>query len=306
VTAVPPPAVLDASAGDRPAHRQFILTLACPDRPGIVYAVASFLVQHSCNILQSQQYDDDTGEDEPGTFFMRVQFDALDPVETLDRLRTGFGAVAESFRMRWHLVEAAERYRVLILVSRFGHCLNDLLFRHRIGALDVEIPAVVSNHTDFADLVEAQGIPFIHLPVAKDRKPEAEARLLEIVQRESVDLVVLARYMQVLSGDLCRQLAGRAINIHHSFLPSFKGARPYAQAHQRGVKIIGATAHYVTDVLDEGPIIEQDVERVDHTFTPAQMAAVGRDVECQVLARAVAWHTQNRVMLNGHRTVVFR
>jgi formyltetrahydrofolate deformylase len=290
-------------------RKQYVLTLSCPDRPGIVYAVASYLVQHGCNILQSQQYDD--VEEYEGRFFMRVQFAALDPVQTLDRLRAGFIAVAESFRMTWLLVDAAERYRVLILVSRFGHCLNDLLFRHRIGALDIDVPAVVSNHTDFADLVASHGIPFVHLPVARGAggsaaKAAAEERLLDLVETERIDLVVLARYMQVLSPELCDRLAGRAINIHHSFLPSFKGARPYQQAHQRGVKIIGATAHYVTSVLDEGPIIEQDVERVDHTFTPEQMAAVGRDVECQVLARAVAWHTQNRVLLNGHRTVVFR
>ncbi len=290
------------------SRREFVLTLACPDRPGIVYAVASFLVQHGCNILQSEQYDDDVA-DYAGTFFMRVQFSTHDPVTTLERLSAGFGSVAESFQMRWHLVDAAERYRVLILVSKFGHCLNDLLFRHRIGALDVDIPAVVSNHTEFADLVESHGIPFIHLPV-KTGDPAAKAaveeRLLDLLDKERIDLVVLARYMQVLSPGLCEALAGRAINIHHSFLPSFKGARPYQQAHQRGVKIIGATAHYVTSDLDEGPIIEQDVERVNHTITAEQMAAVGRDVECQVLARAVTWHTQNRVMINGNRTIVFR
>jgi formyltetrahydrofolate deformylase len=289
-------------------RREFVLTLACPDRPGIVYAVASFLVQHGCNILQSEQYDDDAGEYN-GTFFMRVQFSALDPIQTLDRLNNGFASVADSFTMRWHLVDAAERYRVLILVSRFGHCLNDLLFRHRIGALDVDIPAVVSNHTEFADLVESHGIPFVHLPVKTGdpgSKAANEQALLELLDKERIDLVVLARYMQVLSPQLCEALAGRAINIHHSFLPSFKGARPYQQAHTRGVKIIGATAHYVTSDLDEGPIIEQDVERVNHTTTAEQMAAVGRDVECQVLARAVAWHTQNRVMINGNRTIVFR
>jgi formyltetrahydrofolate deformylase len=286
-------------------RRQFILTLSCPDRPGIVFAVASYLIQHGCNILQSEQYDDDADE-YAGTFFMRVQFSALDPLETLDRLRIGFGSVAEQFQMHWHLVDAADRYRLLILVSKFGHCLNDLLFRHRIGALDVEIPAVVSNHTEFADLVQAQGIPFIHLPVETDKKAEAEARLLELIESERIDLIVLARYMQVLSPQLCEALAGRAINIHHSFLPSFKGARPYQQAHQRGVKIIGATAHYVTSNLDEGPIIEQDVERITHATTAEQMAAVSRDVECQVLARAVAWHTQNRVLVNGNRTIVFR
>jgi formyltetrahydrofolate deformylase len=298
---VPPP----PAAGGRPSRPEFILTLACPDRPGIVYAVASFLVQHGCNILQSHQFDDDTDEF-AGTFFMRVQFSALDPVTTLDRLRTGFAPVAESFRMRWHLVDAHVRSRVLILVSRFGHCLNDLLFRQRIGGLPVEIPAVVSNHTDFADLVESQGIPFIHVPVAPGEKAAAEERLWELVESESVDLVVLARYMQVLSPDLCERLAGRAINIHHSFLPSFKGARPYQQAHDRGVKLIGATAHYVTTELDEGPIIEQGVVRIDHTYTPEQMAAAGRDVECQVLARAVAWHAENRVLMHGHRTIVFR
>jgi len=298
------PAPLGAG-GSAPADRkQYILTLACEDRPGIVYAVSSFLIQHGCNILQSEQYDADA-EEYTGTFFMRVQFSALDPVETLDRLRIGFLAVADSFQMQWKLVEASTRCRTLILVSRFGHCLNDLLFRHRIGALGIDIPAVVSNHTDFEDLVGSHGIPFIHVPVTRDTKSGAEKRLLEIVDREQIDLVVLARYMQVLSPDLCQALAGRAINIHHSFLPSFKGARPYQQAHARGVKIIGATAHYVTSDLDEGPIIEQDVERVTHATTAEQMAAAGRDVECRVLARAVAWHAESRVMINGNKTVVF-
>ena len=296
---------VDAPRMPREPRHQYILTLSCPDRPGIVYAVASYLVQHSCNILQSQQYDDDAAESQ-GTFFMRVQFSALDPVETLDRLRAGFTPVAQSFRMTWRLVDAAYRHRVLIMVSRAGHCLNDLLFRQRTGALEVDIPAVVSNHTDFAELVESQGIPFVHIPVLGGDKPAAERRLLDVVEERGVDLVVLARYMQVLSPQLCSRLEGRLINIHHSFLPSFKGARPYHQAHDRGVKLIGATAHYVTSDLDEGPIIEQDVERVDHTHTAEQMAAVGRDIECQVLARAVAWHTQSRVLLNGHRTVVFR
>jgi formyltetrahydrofolate deformylase len=293
---------------ESPERPEYVLTLACPDRPGIVYAVASFLVQHGCNIRQSEQYDDDAG-DYAGTFFMRVQFSALDPLQTLDRLRAGFESVAQSFHMRWHLVDAAERYRVLVLVSKFGHCLNDLLFRHRIGALNIDIPAVVSNHRDFEDLVRSHGIPFVHLPAEHldaAAKAANEKRLLEIIDQERIDLVVLARYMQILSPQLCEQLSGRAINIHHSFLPSFKGARPYQQAHQRGVKLIGATAHYVTSDLDEGPIIEQDVERVDHSTTPEQMAAVGRDVECQVLARAIGWHTQNRVMINGSRTVVFR
>jgi formyltetrahydrofolate deformylase len=263
-------------------RREFVLTLSCPDRPGIVYAVASFLVQHGCNILTSHQYDDDTAEYE-GTFFMRVHFSALDPVTSLERLTAGFTSVAESFRMRWHLVEAHARARAVILV-----------------------PAVVSNHTDFADLTASHGIPFHHVPVSRGGKAEAEAELMAIVDREKVDLVILARYMQVLSAELCEALEGRAINIHHSFLPSFKGARPYGQAHDRGVKLIGATAHYVTANLDEGPIIEQEVARIDHTYTVEQMAAVGRDIECQVLARAVTWHAESRVLLNGHRTVVFR
>ncbi len=293
------------TGGSAPADRkQYVLTLSCEDRPGIVYAVASFLIQHGCNILQSEQFDADA-EEYTGTFFMRVQFSALDPVETLDRLRNGFLSVADSFSMQWRLVDASIRCRTLILVSKFGHCLNDLLFRHRIGALGIDIPAVVSNHREFEDLVRSQGIPFIYLPVKKETKPEAEKQLLEIVDREQIDLVVLARYMQVLSPELCQALSGRAINIHHSFLPSFKGARPYQQAHARGVKIIGATAHYVTSDLDEGPIIEQDVERVTHATTAEQMGAAGRDVECRVLARAVAWHAENRVMINGNKTVVF-
>ena len=286
-------------------RREFVLTLACPDRPGIVYAVASFLVQHGCNILQSEQYDDDANE-YSGTFFMRVQFSALDPLQTQARLSTGFESIAASFNMRWHLVDASVKSRVLILVSKFGHCLNDLLFRHRIGALDVEIPAVVSNHTEFADLVESHGIPFIHLPVDPAGKAATEKRLMDVVEDERIDLVVLARYMQVLSPELCEALNGRAINIHHSFLPSFKGARPYQQAHARGVKIIGATAHYVTSDLDEGPIIEQDVERVDHSRHVEDLVALGQDVERRALARAVRWHAEHRVLLDGHRTIVFR
>jgi formyltetrahydrofolate deformylase len=277
--------------------REFVLTLSCPDRPGIVYAVSSFLVQHRCNIVQSQQFE----ERASGTFFMRVQFDAPDASETPARLEEGFAPVAASFRMTWHLWDTTDRYRVLLMVSRFGHCLNDLLFRHRIGALDVDIPVIVSNHTDFAGLAQWHGIGFEHVPVPAATKPDAEARLLELVEQQDIHLVVLARYMQVLSPQLCEALSGRAINIHHSFLPSFRGAKPYQQAHRRGVKLIGATAHYVTPDLDEGPIIEQDVARVDHGFRPDQLAAAGRDVECQVLARGGTWHTEN-----GNRTVVFR
>ena len=208
--------------------------------------------------------------------------------------------------MRWHLVDAAERYRVLILVSKFGHCLNDLLYRYRIGALPIEIPAIVSNHRDFYKLAASNDIPFHYLPVTPDNKLRQEQQLLEIVHEEHCDLVVLARYMQILSPQLCERLAGRAINIHHSFLPSFQGARPYQQAHDRGVKLIGATAHYVTEDLDEGPIIEQDVARVDHAMSVEDCVAAGRDVECAVLARAVKWHVEQRILLNGNRTVVFR
>ncbi|MQS07281.1 formyltetrahydrofolate deformylase [Streptomyces alkaliphilus] len=285
---------------DQEPAEQYLLTLSCPDRPGIVHAVASYLFMTGCNIEDSQQFKDrDTG-----LFFMRVHFSAEDAT-TPAKLRASFAAIGDSFRMDWQLHPADRRMRVVLMVSRFGHCLNDLLFRTRIGALPVEIAAVVSNHTDFAELVASYNLPFHHIPVTSGTKAEAEARLLEIVEEENVELVVLARYMQVLSDDLCKRLNGRIINIHHSFLPSFKGAKPYHQAHARGVKLIGATAHYVTAELDEGPIIEQEVERVGHDLSPEQLVAVGRDVECQALARAVKWHSERRVLLNGHRTVVF-
>ncbi|GAA1194922.1 MULTISPECIES: formyltetrahydrofolate deformylase [Streptomyces violaceusniger group] len=283
-----------------PVPDQYILTLSCPDKQGIVHAVSSYLFMTGCNIEDSQQF----GDRDTGLFFMRVAFRAVSPVKVAD-LRASFAAVGESFRMDWEIHRADEKMRILLMVSKFGHCLNDLLFRSRIGALPVEIAAVVSNHTDFRELVGSYGIPFHHIPVTKDTKREAEARLLDLVRAEHVELVVLARYMQVLSDDLCKELSGRIINIHHSFLPSFKGAKPYHQAHARGVKLIGATAHYVTADLDEGPIIEQEVERVGHGLTPDQLVAVGRDVECQALARAVKWHSERRVLLNGHRTVVF-
>ncbi|WP_063729705.1 formyltetrahydrofolate deformylase [Streptomyces sp. RTd22] len=279
---------------------QYILTLSCPDKQGIVHAVSSFLFMTGCNIEDSQQF----GDRDTKLFFMRVHFRAVSPVKVED-LRASFAAVGDSFGMDWQIHRADQKMRVVLMVSKFGHCLNDLLFRSRIGALPVEIAAVVSNHTDFQELVGSYGVPFRHIPVTKDTKAQAEAELLELVRAENVELVVLARYMQVLSDDLCKQLSGRIINIHHSFLPSFKGAKPYHQAHARGVKLIGATAHYVTADLDEGPIIEQEVERVGHELTPDQLVAVGRDVECQALARAVKWHSERRVLLNGHRTVVF-
>ncbi|MEV6472217.1 formyltetrahydrofolate deformylase [Streptomyces sp. NPDC051657] len=289
-----------SAASDAAATEQYVLTLSCPDKQGIVHAVSSYLFMTGCNIEDSQQF----GDHDTGLFFMRVHFSA-DATVTVDKLRASFAAIGEAFRMEWQIHRSAERMRIVLMVSRFGHCLNDLLFRSRTGALPVEIAAVVSNHTDFAELVASYGIPFRHLPVTKDNKAEAEARLLELVREEDVELVVLARYMQVLSDDLCKQLSGRIINIHHSFLPSFKGAKPYHQAHARGVKLIGATAHYVTADLDEGPIIEQEVERVGHGVTPDQLVAIGRDVECQALARAVKWHAERRILLNGRRTVIF-
>jgi formyltetrahydrofolate deformylase len=281
---------------------EFVLTLSCADVPGIVYAVSSFLVQHRCSIVQSQQY----GDRDTGLFFMRVHFESADPVVELTALRDDFGWVGDSFQMSWQLRDAAAKERVLIMVSKFGHCLNDLLFRHSVGGLAIDVAAIVSNHRDFEPLAATYGIPFHHIPVTPETKSDAEETLLALVDELDVDLVVLARYMQVLSNDLCKQLEGRAINIHHSFLPSFKGAKPYHQAHARGVKLIGATAHYVTADLDEGPIIEQEVARVDHSVDTEQLVAAGRDVECQALARAVKWHSESRVLLNGHRTVVFR
>ncbi|MBZ9596478.1 MULTISPECIES: formyltetrahydrofolate deformylase [Streptomyces] len=287
----------EAQAQQQP---QYVLTVSCPDKQGIVHAVSSYLFMTGCNIVDSQQF----GDRETGLFFMRVHFEA-EPAVTVEKLRASFAAIGESFKMDWEIHRSEERMRIVLMVSKFGHCLNDLLFRSRIGALPVEIAAVVSNHTDFAELVASYDVPFVHIPVTKDTKAQAEAQLLELVRAENVELVVLARYMQVLSDNLCKELSGRIINIHHSFLPSFKGAKPYHQAHARGVKLIGATAHYVTADLDEGPIIEQEVERVGHEVTPDQLVAVGRDVECQALARAVKWHSEHRVLLNGSRTVVF-
>jgi formyltetrahydrofolate deformylase len=290
--------------------REFVLTLSCRDTTGIVYAVSGLLFQAGCNIIDSQQFGDVEGDDATGLFFMRVHFAAppqLADVPTLDRL---FAHVSQQHGMdaRFHAV--GERARVLLMVSKFGHCLNDLLFRWKSGQLPIEIPAIVSNHADFAELAASYGIPFHHLPLAGGQdaasKRAQEQQIEAIIERERIDLVVLARYMQILSPAFCQALAGRAINIHHSFLPSFKGARPYAQAHARGVKLIGATAHYVTADLDEGPIIEQDVARVDHAMSADDLTASGRDVECVVLARAVRWHVEHRVLMNGHKTVVFR
>ncbi len=278
----------------------YILTLSCPDRPGIVHAVSGFLAERGGNIEEAAQFNDQG----TGLFFMRVQFSC--PAGDAAQLREQLGALAEPFAMRWQLHERAQPMRAVIFVSREGHCLNDLLFRWKSGLLPLDIRAIVSNHRDFYQLAASYNVPFHHIPVTKASKAQAEQRQLEVIDGEGAELVVLARYMQVLSDGMCQRLAGRAINIHHSFLPSFKGAKPYYQAHDRGVKLIGATAHYVTADLDEGPIIEQDVARVDHTDTVEDLTAVGRDTESQVLARAVKWHSEHRVLLNGHRTVVFR
>ena len=278
----------------------FVLTVTCPTRRGIVAAIAGFLADHGCNITDSAQYDDPLN----GRFFMRVSFSS-ELAQDRAALLAGFAPVAGAFAMDWAIHDAQARARVLVMVSNFGHCLNDLLYRWRIGALPVDIVAVVSNHLTYQKLVSGHDIPFHHVPVSKPGKEQAEARLLEIVEETGAELIVLARYMQVLSDRLCAHMSGRIINIHHSFLPSFKGANPYRQAHDRGVKLIGATAHYVTADLDEGPIIEQDTVRVTHAQSPADYVSLGRDVEAQVLARAVHAHARHRVFLNGNRTVVF-
>jgi formyltetrahydrofolate deformylase len=278
-----------------------ILALSCPDRTGIVYRVSGLLFGQGCNILDAQQY----GDEESGRFFLRVHFE-LPAADALAGVRERFGHLADEFAMDWQLHDARRRARLLVLVSRQGHCLNDLLFRAHSRQLRVDIAAVASNHDDFAALSGSYAVPFHHLPVGASNREAQEQAILELVERERIDLVVLARYMQILSPRLCQALAGRAINIHHSFLPSFKGAQPYHQAHARGVKIIGATAHYVTPDLDEGPIIEQDIARVDHAMTPRDLVRVGSDIESQVLARAVRRHVEHRILLNGHRTVVFR
>jgi formyltetrahydrofolate deformylase len=282
---------------------EIILTLSATDQPGIVAAVATFLADARYTIRDSQQF----GDEDSGLFFMRVaaspiQDDSLD----IDALRTGFAPIANRLDLQWRIFDSAERHRLLLMVSKQGHCLNDLLHRVRTGALKADIVAVVSNHEDLRSLVEWHRIPFHHVPVTADTKATAEEQLLQYVVDYEADMVVLARYMQILSDSLCQKLHGRAINIHHSLLPSFKGARPYFQAHTRGVKVVGATAHYVTAELDEGPIIEQDFARVNHTHSALDLTEIGKDLEALALARAVAAHAEHRVLLNGHRTVVFR
>lgn len=287
------------------SHPEYILTISCLDQRGIVHRVSGFLADHGCNIIDSAQF----GDAQSKLFFMRVHFSSEDTSVTDEALRADFAVLGSLLNMDWELHDAAKKPRVMLMVSKIGHCLNDLLFRYKSGLLPVEIPAIVSNHTDFYQLAASYNIPFHHLPLATGASEEAklaqEARILEIVEANQIDLVVLARYMQILSPSMCAALKGRAINIHHSFLPSFKGAKPYYQAHDRGVKLIGATAHFVTSDLDEGPIIEQGVERVDHSMGPDTLTAIGRDIESVVLARAVKWFTEHRILLNGHKTVIF-
>jgi formyltetrahydrofolate deformylase len=280
--------------------KSYVLTVSCRSTRGIVAAISGFLAEKGCNIIDSSQFDDlDTGK-----FFMRVSF-ISEEAEVGDALLSGFTPVAEKFGMEWEIFDSADRMKVLLMVSRFGHCLNDLLYRWKIGALPIDIVGVVSNHFEYQKLVVNNDIPFHHIKVTKENKPQAEAQLMEVVETSGAELVVLARYMQVLSDQLCSKMSGRIINIHHSFLPSFKGANPYKQAYQRGVKLIGATAHYVTGDLDEGPIIEQDTVRVTHAQSPDDYVSLGRDVESQVLARAIHAHIHHRTFINGNRTVVF-
>lgn len=279
----------------------YILTLSCPDRIGIVHTVTGWLLNLHGNIIDAQQF----GDLETNRFFLRVHFHLPEATDTAT-LEQSFAPVANRFDMQARIYDAQRKERLLILVSRQGHCLNDLLFRTYSGQLPVEIAGIVSNHNDYASLAAGYGIPYHYLPVTPDTRAQQEQQILNLVSEQNVDLVVLARYMQILSAGMCEQLSGRAINIHHSFLPSFKGARPYHQAHARGVKIIGATAHYVTSDLDEGPIIEQDIERVHHALSADALAQVGSDIESLVLARAVRSHVEHRILLNGQRTVVFR
>lgn len=281
--------------------REFVLTVSCADRRGIVHAVAGAVAAQQLTIVDSQQF----GDESAGEFHLRMHLRRDGDPLPADELETALAPLARDLGMTWRVLDRSSRHRALVMVSRQGHVLNDLLFRTRTGQMSVEIPAIVSNHEDFRALAEWHGIPFHHIPVTAETKPEAEARLRELIAEHRVDTVVLARYMQVLSAELCAELPGRIINIHHSLLPSFKGAKPYTQAHDRGVKVIGATAHYVTADLDEGPIIEQDFRRVDHRMTPAELASVGQELEAMALSRAVRWHAEHRVVLRGRRTVVF-
>jgi len=279
---------------------EFVLSIACPDRRGIVAEVTRFLFERNCNILDSQQF----GDRGNGRFFLRVHCLSEGGIG-IPWLEKEFAAIAEKFAMQAQFFDSTCKTRVLIMVSKFGHALVDLLYRARIGAIPLEVPLIVSNHRDYEDVAAAQNIPFVHLSMSKDNKAEQEAALADLMAEHKIDLVVLARYMQILSEEFCQPRLGRIINIHHSFLPSFKGANPYTQAHERGVKLIGATAHYVTGNLDEGPIIEQSVERVTHALSPQDYVSAGRDIESRTLARAVKWHCEHRILLNGRKTVIF-
>jgi len=283
-----------------PNPLEITLTVTCPSRRGIVARIAGYLAEHGCNIVDLNQFDDR----ETGRFFSRTTF-LSEEGTTLKALIDGFGPIGEEFEMEWEFHDPDHRMKVILMVSRFGHCLNDLLYRWRIGALPIEIVGVISNHLDYQKTVVNHDLPFHHIRVTKENKPQAEARIMEVVDESGAELIVLARYMQVLSDDMCRRMSGRIINIHHSFLPSFKGANPYKQAFERGVKLIGATSHYVTADLDEGPIIEQDMIRVTHAQSASDYVSLGRDVESQVLARAIHAHATRRCFLNGDKTVVF-
>ena len=282
------------------SNPSYVLTVSCQSQRGIVAAISTYLADMKCNITDSSQFDDEA----TGAFFMRVSFDSEGGLSCED-LAKKFTAISDRFGMEAGFNDISERTKVLIMVSRFGHCLNDLLYRWRIGALKIDIVGVISNHLEYQKLVVNHDIPFHHVPVTKANKVTAEARMMEIVEDSGTDLIVLARYMQILSDDICKKMSGKIINIHHSFLPSFKGANPYKQAYERGVKLIGATAHYVTADLDEGPIIEQDIARVTHAQSAADYVTIGRDVESQVLARAIHAHAQQRTFLNGDRVIVF-
>lgn len=294
---VPNPPDLNAMS-----EQQFVLTLSCPDRPGIVSAVTTFLFANGQNILDAQQFDDI----ETGNFFMRVMFDTVGGATDINWLRGGFGIIAAPFAMNWTIRDRAVRQRVLLMVSKFDHCLADILYRWRRDELPMVPTAIVSNHPrETYSGIDFGGVPFHYLPVTRDTKAEQEMAVWKLIETTKTDLVVLARYMQVLSEDFAGKLSGRCINIHHSFLPGFKGAKPYHQAHERGVKLIGATAHYVTSDLDEGPIIEQDIERISHRDSPENLVRKGADIERRVLARAMRYHLEDRVILNGRKTVVF-
>ena len=279
---------------------EYILTLTCPDRKGVVHTISGILLQHEGNIIDSSQF----GDENTGLFFLRIHF-SLEASQELPKLKTSLKGLEGSMGLQWAIAARETKTRVLIAVSRLGHCLNDLLFRWENNLLPIEVCAVFSNHEQLKPMTYQRSVPFFHHPVSEDNRNSQEKLLLKLIDDLDIELIVLARYMQILSPPICEALSGRIINIHHSFLPSFKGAQPYKQAHERGVKLIGATAHYVTSQLDEGPIIEQDVERVSHALSPSELSHMGADIESRVLARAVKWHAENRILLNGSKTVVF-